>query len=368
MFRPPTLVSIGEAYIFQDYDVEGDFDAFFSFLGMVADQPRSPWAKLDLWRKLRAIPLGSRKDATAGAANLHGTVHSLERDRQAIVYHYDLSNEFYALWLDVRMVYSCAYFRQPEDALDAAQEQKLDHICGKLRLQPGMKLLDIGCGWGGLILHAARKYGVQALGVTLSQAQFELASERIRQAGLQDRCRVERRDYRELTEPDAFDRIVSVGMAEHVGTKVLPAYFRHAYKLLKPGGQFLNHSITWNADFVPRPGLNFAKAYVFPDGELQSIHTLLKAAGAAGFEIRDVESLREHYMLTLRHWVRRLEAKQEEACKNVGSTTYRIWSFYMAGAAYMFESARYNLYQSLLFKHNRGVSGLPLTRADWYPN
>jgi cyclopropane-fatty-acyl-phospholipid synthase len=366
MFRPPTLVSIGEAYIFQDYDVEGDFDAFFSLLGVVADQPRSTWAKLHLWRRMRAIPLSVRKDISAGAANLHGNVHSLERDRQAIIYHYDLSNEFYSLWLDPRMVYSCGYFRQPDDTLDAAQEQKLDHICRKLRLQPGMKLLDIGCGWGGLILHAAQKYGVQALGVTLSQAQFDLATERIRDAGLQDLCHVERRDYRELTEPELFDRIVSVGMAEHVGTKMLPTYFRHAYKLLKPGGQFLNHSITWNAEFVARPGLNFAKVYVFPDGELQSIHTLLRAAGEADFEIRDVESLREHYALTLRHWVRRLEAKHDEARKIVGPTTYRIWRFYMAGAAYMFESARYNLYQSLLFKHGRGFSGLPLTRDDWY--
>jgi cyclopropane-fatty-acyl-phospholipid synthase len=366
MFRPPTLVSFGEAYIFQDYDVEGDFDAFFSFLGAVADQPRNVWKKLTLWRQMRATPLGSRNELQSTAPNLHGEVHSLQRDRQAISYHYDLSNDFYSLWLDSRMVYTCAYFRKPDDSLDLAQEQKLDHICRKLRLRPGMKLLDIGCGWGGLILHAAQKYGVQATGVTLSQAQYDIAVERIRQAGVQDLCRVERRDYRELTEANHFDRIVSVGMAEAVGTRVLPAYFRQAYKLLKPGGQFLNHSIAWNAAFVPLSRLNFAKVYVFPDGELQSVHTLLKAAGEAGFEIRDVESLREHYTLTLRHWVRRLEDKQEEARKIVGQVMYRIWRFYMAGAAFMFESGRYNLYQTLLLKHNNEFSGLPLTRDDWY--
>jgi len=366
MFRPPTMVSIGEAYIYRDYEVQGDFDHFFAFLGHVADQPRNVWKKLKLWRKLRAVPLSNGKQAVDQAAHLQGKVHSLARDRSAISYHYDLSNDFYSLWLDRRMVYSCAYFHHADDSLDAAQEQKLDHICHKLRLQPGMKLLDIGCGWGGLIMHAAQKYGVQALGVTLSKEQQALAGERIRQVGLADRCRVELRDYRELQEPDSFDRIVSVGMAEHVGTKMLPTYFRHAYRLLKVGGQFLNHSITWNAAFVPEQRLNFAKVYVFPDGELQSIHTLLNAAGRAGFEIRDVESLREHYALTLRHWVRRLETNQEQARKHVNDTTYRVWHFYMAGAAYMFESARYNLYQSLLFKHARAFSGLPLTRADWY--
>jgi cyclopropane-fatty-acyl-phospholipid synthase len=213
-------------------------------------------------------------------------------------------------------------------------------------------------------MYAAQQYGVHALGITLSRQQVELAQERIRQAGLQDRCRVEYQDYREVS--GTFDKLVSVGMFEHVGGKMLPIYFRQAYDLLRPGGVFLNHGIAlsgWERE--PR-GQAFSQRYVFPDGELKPIHVTLKAAEEVGLEVRDVESLREHYALTLRNWLRRLESRAEDAKRLTDETTYRIWRLYMAGSVNGFECARGNIYQTLLVKPDRGVSGLPLTRSDWY--
>jgi cyclopropane-fatty-acyl-phospholipid synthase len=229
---------------------------------------------------------------------------------------------------------------------------------------PGDRLLDIGCGWGGLCLYAARQYGVDALGITLSRRQVELAREHIRQAGLQDRCRVEYQDYREVT--GTFDKLVSVGMFEHVGGKMLPVYFRQVHALLRPGGAFLNHGVALSGwERKPR-GQAFSQRYVFPDGELKPIHVTLKAAEQAGLEVRDVESLREHYALTLKNWVSRLEAHADKAKRLTDETTYRIWRLYMAGSADGFRSARSNIYQTLLVKPDRGASGLPLTRTDWY--
>jgi len=295
------------------------------------------------------------------------------RDRAAIQYHYDVGNDFYALWLDARMIYSCAYFKTGEETLDAAQEAKLDLICRKLRLRAGETLLDIGCGWGGLAIYAAQKYGVNALGVTLSEKQATLANERIRAAGLAERVRVELRDYRDLSDA-SFDKIVSVGMFEHVGRAKLAEYFAQAYRLLKPRGVFLNHGIAaqrqpsasnWLARIFTRE--SFVWRYVFPDGELVPIHDALAFAHRAGFEVRDVESWREHYARTLRHWVARLESRCDEAQQAVDERTYRVWRFYMAGSAYSFDTARVSVYQALLAKPDaRGTSGLPLTREDWY--
>jgi len=214
------------------------------------------------------------------------------------------------------------------------------------------------------VMYAAKQYGVHALGITLSQRQLELAQERIRQAGLQDRCRVEFQDYREVS--GTFDKLVSVGMFEQIGAKMLPVYFQKAYSVLRPGGVFLNHGISLSGwERKPR-GQEFSQRYVFPDGELAPIHATLKAAEQARLEVRDVESLREHYSLTLQNWVRRLESRADEARKLTNETTYRIWRLYMAGAADGFRAARGNLHQTLLVKADRGVSGLPLTRADWY--
>jgi cyclopropane-fatty-acyl-phospholipid synthase len=311
------------------------------------------------------LPANNRAHKNRRPANFSGSLHSRERDRQAISYHYDLPAEFYALWLDQRMVYSCAYFATPEEDLDSAQERKLDYICRKLRLCRGERLLDIGCGWGGLIMRAAAHYGVEAVGITLSAPQAELARQRLRESGLSDRCRVEVSDYRDIEHGQLYDKIVSVGMFEHVGEAFLPEYFNRAYELLRPGGVFLNHGIAYSATYHRR-GPSFSERYVFPDGEMVPINTTIRAAELSGFEVRDIESLREHYELTLHHWVRRLEAHAEQARGISDDTTYRIWRLYMAGSAHGFRTGRLNVYQTLLVKPRQGGSGLPLTREDWY--
>ena len=369
MFWPPGEISLAEAYIYGDFDIEGGIEDVFGLADHLLTRRQSPAERLPQARRVLSLP-ASRGDGRARpgreAARLRGARHSKERDRQAVTYHYDVPGEFYALWLDERMVYSCAYFAAPEEDLDSAQERKLDYICRKLRLRPGERLLDIGCGWGGLIIHAAHRYGVRARGITLSEPQAELANERIRRAGLADSCRVEVRDYREIEEPDGYDKLVSVGMFEHVGEARLPEYFLRAHRLLRPGGVFLNHGISRNPITPVRHGPNFVSRYVFPGGELVPIATSIGAAEGRGFEVRDVESLREHYALTLGHWVRRLEARADEARRITDETTYRVWRLYMSGSAHGFRTGRLNVYQTLLSKPELGESGLPLTRADWY--
>jgi cyclopropane-fatty-acyl-phospholipid synthase len=364
MFWPPNKYTLGEAYIYDDIDIEGDIHTYFAFINYLREMRPSLRQRLRWLRHLFALPGGGRPRLGRQAARLSGSVHSQARDQQAVSYHYDVSNAFYQLWLDRRMTYSCAYFADPGDDIDRAQERKLDYLCRKLRLLPGDRLLDIGCGWGGLAIYAARQYGVHALGITLSRQQVELAQERIRVAGLQERCRVEYQDYREVS--GTFDKLVSVGMFEHVGAKMLPAYFQKAYTLLRPGGVFLNHGIALSGWEKEPRGQAFSQRYVFPDGELSPIHVTLAAAEKARLEVRDVESLREHYILTLQNWVRQLDAHADEARKLTNETTYRIWRLYMAGSADGFRGARGNLYQTLLVRPDRGVSGLPLTRSDWY--
>jgi cyclopropane-fatty-acyl-phospholipid synthase len=362
-----TGLSAGEAYIDDDFDIEGDIEAVFPVVDYLMSLDLGRLKRLQLGWQLWSLPKGRQPSSgKRAAAQLSGRSHTVARDRQAVTYHYNISNDFYVLWLDQNMVYSCAYFANPNQDLDVAQVRKLDYLCRKLRLRPGERLLDIGCGWGGLVMHAAQHYGVHALGITLSQPQADLANERIQQVGLGDRCRVEVRDYRELNEPGGFDKLVSVGMFEHVGEPLLPYYFRQAWRLLRPGGAFLNHGIARRAtDSRPR-GPTFIDRYVFPDGELVPIYTTLHHAEAAGFEVRDVESLREHYALTLRHWVRRLEAHHPQVLEVIGEQTYRVWRLFMAGSAHGFAVGQLNLYQTLLVKPDRGDSGLPLTRADWY--
>ena len=276
------------------------------------------------------------------------------------------------------MVYSCAYFRSPADSLDVAQEAKLDLICRKLRLKPGERLLDVGCGWGGLVMHAAEHYGVDATGITLSQNQAAFAQERIAEVALGDRCRVAIRDYRTLTTADNFDKIASVGMVEHVGLSHLPVYFESVFRALKPGGLFLNHGIVSLGEPRPR-SLNerifrkfwradvFIDTYVFPDGKLTATDDVIAAAEATGFEVRDVESLREHYAMTLRRWVRSLEEKSTEATELVGNHTFRVWRLYMSASANGFAKAAINVIQTLLAKPDaHGHSNVPLTRDDIY--
>jgi cyclopropane-fatty-acyl-phospholipid synthase len=361
MFLPANQLTLGEAYLNDDFDIEGDMEAAFALGDHILSLDQGFWNKMRLGKALLSLPAESPSQAAGRGAELRGVVHSKKRDSLAVTYHYNVSNDFYRLWLDKWMVYSCAYFTSPGNSLDVAQEQKLDYICRKLRLRPGEKLLDIGCGWGGLILHAARHYGVEALGITLSRPQAELANERIREAGLADRCRAEVCDYREVGREGFFDKLVSVGMVEHVGESRLEEYFSCAWDLLRPGGVFLNHGITSTLSHPDLPGPSFIDKYVFPDGELLSIATILRTAEAVG-----LESLREHYAMTLRHWVRRLEAKHEEAVRLTDEMTYRVWRLYMAGSAHGFKIGRINLYQALLVKPDGNDSGMPLTRADWY--
>ncbi len=370
MLLPGTEVGLGEAYLYDDFDIEGNVESVFGLADALTGNAPDWRTKLHVGSGLTRLPAGEHKrQGRRGPARLSGRKHSVERDRQAVTYHYNVSNDFYALWLDRRMVYSCAYFHSSDDDLDTAQEQKLEHICRKLRLKPGQRLLDIGCGWGGLVIYAAQHYGVDATGITLSQPQADLANRRIASANLSDRCRVEVRDYREVAPDNSngYDALVSVGMFEHVGAAKLPSYFDRAWQLLKPGGVFLNHGIASRATDLNQGGPSFSNTYVFPDGELRPINLTLHAAEESGFEVRDVESLREHYALTLRHWVRGLEAHHDRALEFVDEPTYRVWRLFMSGSAYGFSAGRLNVYQSLLVKPDRqGRSGLPWTRADWY--
>ena len=378
MFLPPTERAVGEAFIHGDFDIEGDIEAACGLNEIAGAAPRSPATTLALLKLLRQLPeTGGPSISERPAARLRGRLHSRQRDRNAIQYHYDVSNAFYALWLDKNLTYSCAYFERDDEDLDSAQEAKYDLICRKLRLRPGERLLDIGCGWGGLMRFAAERYGVDATGVTLSSQQAKLAGERIAAAGLSDRVRVLLEDYRSLPSGMPFDKIVSVGMFEHVGRPRLPEYFATARRLLKTGGLFLNHGISLQHDFhsPPRRALDreisayssFVWNYVFPDGELVPISETLGLAERAGWEVRDVESLREHYAMTLRHWNSRLAAHEEEAKREVGEETYRVWRLYMAGAAYSFAHERISIYQALFTKPDAaGNAHIPLTRQDIY--
>ncbi len=286
--------------------------------------------------------------------------HTRAGDRRNIQYHYDVSNEFYGLWLDTRRIYSCAYFRTPETSLDAAQEAKLDHICRKLDLKPGERFLDIGCGWGGLVLHAAERYGVHAVGITLSDDQHAFASRLVAERGLAGRVEVRRMDYRDVPEREGYDKIASVGMFEHVGHVNLGSYFACVAELLKPGGLVLNHGIT---TAVPGSGglgsgiAEFVDDYVFPGGELVHVSDVLRAAAANGLECLDAENLRPHYGQTLWHWVGRLEAHADAARDLIGEQKYRVWRIYMAGSAHAFERGWLELWQVLAGK---GVGGVQL--------
>jgi cyclopropane-fatty-acyl-phospholipid synthase len=364
MFSAASELSFGEAFVRGDFDLEGDIEAAFELGDYLLQREQSIPERMRIGALLLKLPAATHTEASGGT-QLRGAVHSRSRDRAAVTYHYDVSNDFYSLWLDRRMVYSCAYFKTGLEDIDRAQEQKLEYICRKLRLQRGDHLLDLGCGWGGLMCYAAVNFGVQAFGITFSQPQADFARARFRAAGVADKCIVEVCDYRELDPPQEYDKIVSVGMFEHVGGERLPEYFRRAWSVLRPGGVFLNHGIAASAT-RRRRGLSFMDKYVFPDGDVVPLGTTIQAAESCQFEVRDVESLREHYALTLRRWVRRIESKGAEAVREAGEQVYRIWRLYMAGSAHAFCTGRLNLYQVLLSKPVRGRTHLPLTREDWY--
>ena len=363
-FKPPIDLNAGRAFAAGLLDVEGDVEAAVDELMHAIDRP-SGAALLQLTLLLRRLPVAPLPELRE--AHLRGKRHSLQRDRAAIGFHYDQPVAFYRTFLDRNLVYSCAYFEHDETSLDDAQIAKLEYSLRKLRLKPGERLLDIGCGWGALLVYAARKFGAYVLGVTLSERQEEEARRRIRAAGLEDRARVERWDYREL--PDTmFDKIVSIGMVEHVGRARLPEYFAAAHRLLKPGGLFLNHGIAHqNRDLNDGKGQAFIDHFIFPDGELVNISDALTIAERAGFEVRDVENLREHYTRTLRAWVTNLENHRDAAIAAAGEQQYRAWRLYMAGSAQGFRTGRMGLFQSLLAKPEKdGSVPLPSTRADLY--
>ena len=360
--REPNQLGLGRAWVAGDLDLEGDLDLALK-LGEALRGVRIGWrerlaALRAAWRA-GALPLRP-PPVPAAEARLSGGLHSRGRDRAAVRHHYDVSNDFYRLVLGPSMVYSCAYFSSPEDTLEVAQERKLDLICRKLRLDEGERLLDVGCGWGSLLLHAAEHYGVRAVGVTLSEPQAELARQRIVEAGLSDRCEVRVADYRELDD-GPYDKVASVGMYEHVGAARLGEYMERVRRLLRPGGLFLNHGIVRTA-----PGewnrRSFIARYVFPDGELQSVATVAAAMERAGLEVRDDESLREHYALTLRRWLANLAREREQAIAEAGADRERIWRLYMTGSAQAFERGEVSVHQVLTAAPG-APHGLPLTRT-----
>lgn len=351
LFPPSDLVA-GEAYIYNDIDIVGDLCGLLGWAAQLDALRSSPTAIAGVARLLRRLPADSRRK-TADRPRPRGRLHSLLRDSVSVRHHYDTGNSFFELFLDPAMVYSCAYFLDPAESLAAAQQRKLDLICRKMQLQPGQRLLDVGCGWGALARHAAANYGVEVVGITLSPEQAAEAKRRNREEGLEDRVRIEVRDYREVT--GEFDAISSVGMIEHVGERKLPIYFAKLGDLLTPQGVLLNHGITDRSRprRFERSRPSFVNTYVFPDGELVPIETSLRIAEAAGFEARDVESLRRNYALTLRHWVANLEENEKPAIAAADELTYRIWRMYMAGSAVAFEAAAISVYQVVYTKAGR---------------
>lgn len=362
LFNDP--IRLAEDYFDGAVEVSGDFTAAMGLRYYLENLNLSLREKLSL--ALRALLLGNqdslKRQKTKPAAK---TIR--QNDVESIAFHYDVSNEFYKLWLDERMVYSCAYFETPEQDLETAQRNKLDYICRKLRLKKGESYLDIGCGWGALVCWAAKHYGVSAHGITLSRNQYEYAVEEVKRLGLEDLVTIEMRNYRDLPRKATYDKVSSIGMFEHVGLKNLHEYFSIVHQVLKPGGLFLNHGITSDEpDWNHGTSTQFINRHVFPDGELDTVSNIQLRMENANFEIFDVEGLRPHYAFTLRHWVKRLEEKSEEVVRLVGERTYRIWRLYMTGSAMQFEQGATGIYQILAVRKENGMPDLPLTRRDLY--
>ncbi len=396
MFQVPFELSMGEAYFRGDFDIEGDNFALargmhtladlgiFKSVGYVRPGAEKTIRASRLLRllKLARLRLTLPSDTPPGrplyelAFRGEGRIHSKERDRAAIKYHYDFGNDFYKLWLGKWMQYSSNYYPTGTEDLNAAQDAKLEHICRKLRLKEGDMLLDIGCGWGGLVTYAAQRYGVCAVGITLSEDQYGLAKQRIAQAGLQDRVSIQFQDYRDLSS-QSFDKIACIEMSEHVGIKNLPTFFRQVYRLLRPGGLFLNQMTCPSvAHFAPRNRWtkfvervivgrsSFTSHYLLPDAaSLPISHTNL-IAQQAGFEVMDVENIRQHYLLTLKSWIGSLEAHAQQVIELVGRERYRIYQLYLYSFLVGFEAGALDNDQSLFARP--GPVMLPLSRADLY--
>ena len=361
--RAPGELGFARAYVSGDLDVEGDIYAALRLrdrlpdIRLTAAQMIAAAREVGL-RNLRRLPPPPEE------ARLHGRRHSVARDRAAVSHHYDVSNAFYQLVLGPSLTYSCAVFTSTDTTLEQAQANKYELVARKLGLRGDMRLLDIGCGWGGMVLHAAEHHGVRAVGVTVADRQVDLASKRAADAGLVERVEIRNQDYR-LIDDGPYDAVSSIGMFEHVGEARLEEYFSHVFGLLAPGGRLLNHGISRPPGESSRFSRNsFIDHYVFPDGELHEIGRVVSIMQQAGFEVRHVESLREHYAKTLRHWVSNLEASWDEAVELVGLARARIWRLYMAGSALNFEANRSQIHQVLGVKPAGVRSEMPL-RPDW---
>jgi cyclopropane-fatty-acyl-phospholipid synthase len=367
----PNELGFARAYVSGDIEIEGDLLGGMAQLQAAASS--GPGFTIDSDTKwavarsaLRLGILGLPPKPPAEESTLIGRRHSRRRDAKAITHHYDVGNEFYRVVLGESMTYSCAYWAQEPGegfGLADAQYAKCDLVARKLGLAEGMRVLDVGCGWGTFAIHAASNYGAHVTGVTLSAAQADFARKRVAEQGLSDLVEIRIQDYRDVDDP-AFDAISSIGMAEHVGWSMLPVYAAGLFQLLRPGGRLLNHAISRRPGPVSRT--SFIHRYVFPDGELEPMSTMIEAIEGAGFEVRDVESLREHYALTLREWIRNLESDWDDAVATSSVGRARIWRLYMAGSALAFESERIGVNQVLAVKPGRhGESGMPRTRASY---
>jgi cyclopropane-fatty-acyl-phospholipid synthase len=372
----PGELGAARAYVAGELDLEGDVYGALALRDAMGGQDKD--VKVGLGKRgwlglARAAgssgAIGPPPPPPPEEARLRGRRHSKERDAAAISHHYDVSNDFYRLVLGESMTYSCAHFETPGTRLEDAQRSKHDLVCQKLGLRPGARILDVGCGWGTMAMHAARHYGARAVGITISERQASLAAQRVAEAGLASRVEIRLQDYRDVAD-GPYDAISSIGMFEHVGLSRLAEYLGDLYRLLRPEGRLLNHGISRSGP----SGLartSFINRYVFPDGELHEVGAVVSAAQAQHFEVRDVESLREHYAKTLRRWVANLEAGWDRAVDLVGASRARIWRLYMAGSALNFEAARTSIHQVLAVKDGPGgESGMPLTRAEllgWSP-
>ena len=371
MFWPPRFLAVSEAFLFDDFDLEGDVTAFCRFCERLEDYSNT----FSLLKKLKSawclwqMPRVEQVRAGRQAVQLDGTAHTRERDRKAVSFHYDLSNEFFNLFLGPVMGYTCGIFAHPDEGLDASQQRRNDVVCRKLRIKPGERFLDIGCGWGELVIHAAKHYGAKCVGVTISERQVEWARRRIREEGLADQCRIDLLDYRDIGEREPFDKIATVEVIEHFGRGQYPAYFAKCRRLLRPQGSLLVQQITMNdLSRVRRGTREFSDAYIFPDGEFAATTDTQSAAEKVGFEVRDVEAFREHYCLTLRLWLNNLESRHDEIVRITDEATYRAFRLYLAGAHELFCNSRYNVHQMLFAKSEGSISGYPLGREDWYTN
>lgn len=344
----PGLDTLGQAYVEGLVDVDGHMADILAVAHRLAETAQPANGLLGRMRRVFG--------------------HTRESDSEAIQYHYDVSNEFYLPWLGERMVYSCGYFEHGDETLDEAQRKKIDHILRKIRLMPGQRLLDIGCGWGALVLRAAQVFGAQCVGVTLSNNQFELAQQRVAKAGLQDRIEIRLQDYRDVSD-GSFDRITSVGMFEHVGLDHLAGYFAQVRALLKPDGWAMNHGITSTDAHdgeTRHGGGRFIDRYVFPRGELPHIGTVLRTLQEGGLEAFDVENLRRHYQRTTALWSEGFEAHAEQVRPLVDEKRWRIWRIYLAGCAWAFEHDEVAIYQVLCRAAGQSAQGLPWSRRYIY--